>query len=193
MEKNLNEVEGFENCSNYVIHDDGKLYAKSSKKWLKPLQDSKGYLYYDLRYRKAKYRCPKVHRLVMLAFSKEQPKEQINHIDGNKKNNHINNLEWCDNTENRKHAIVSGLKKEVNFGIAQYDLEGNFLRSFATCKEALAFLGKDEKQCGNIGRCVNGKRKTAFGYIWTQYEGSTTIPKGSTFKRMEMESNQICG
>lgn len=51
-----------------------------------------------------------VHRIVALAFIQNPHNfEQINHIDGNKLNNNINNLEWCSNSENRKHAVENGL------------------------------------------------------------------------------------
>jgi hypothetical protein len=182
MKKELSEVNGFENCKGYFIYDDGRLYTPCRKRFMKPSVDSSGYLYYDLRGTNSLYKCPKVHRLVMLAFSSQEQKEEINHIDGNKKNNKLNNLEWVTHKENRIHAINNNLTNEVKYGIAQYDLQGNLIKIYDTCREALIHLGKDKNISGNIGRCIRGKRKTAYGYIWKQYEGSTTIPKGSTLK-----------
>lgn len=52
-----------------------------------------------------------VHRLVMQHFSNDTPKETVNHIDGNKTNNHIDNLEWATRSEQMIHAYKHNLKK----------------------------------------------------------------------------------
>ena len=52
-----------------------------------------------------------IHRLVAKAFIPNPYNlPQINHIDGNKNNNHVSNLEWCDNSYNQLHALKNGLK-----------------------------------------------------------------------------------
>lgn len=70
----------------------------------------KGYLVFDFRRRGGK--CVPVHRLVAEAFiPNPKNKPQVNHKDGNKQNNCVENLEWCDNSENQIHAFKNGLQK----------------------------------------------------------------------------------
>lgn len=175
--KLLSEINGFENCSNYIIYENGSIYSKHKQDFLQPLTDSKGYKYIDIRYTNSILKCPKIHQLVMFAFVGYQADMQINHKDGNKSNNHLSNLEYVTNEENRIHALENGLKDEVPYYIDQYDLLGNKLNTFRTCEEALEFLGIKNGSPGNIGRVIRGKRKTAYGYIWRSTEGSTTIER----------------
>lgn len=68
-----------------------------------PQETSKGYLRVGL-FRNGKRKWYKVHRLVAQAFIENpEHKPQVNHIDGNKKNNSITNLEWVTDEENKEH------------------------------------------------------------------------------------------
>lgn len=89
----------------------GKFERTVKGRILRINQNKLGYCYINLY---KEHRCSKfkVHRLVANAFIPSQKdKLEVNHIDGNKTNNKINNLEWCNRSENMKHAIKNGLSK----------------------------------------------------------------------------------
>lgn len=167
MEKKINEIYGLEQYEGYTITDKGEIISYKGKKPknLKLQENNKGYLFIRLR-----YHSPKIHRLVAKSFiPNPENKEQVNHKNGIKSDNRVENLEWVTNQQNREHAINAGLKNEIGYNIAQYDLEDNLLNVFYTAQDALDFLNISNKRSGNIGRCIKGERKTAYGYIWKQY------------------------
>lgn len=87
---------------------------------LKPSTITKGYKGITLTKDKKRY-PKKVHRLVAEAFiPNPNNKPQINHIDCNKSNNNINNLEWCTNSENQKHAFKNGLNSSKKANEARW-------------------------------------------------------------------------
>lgn len=99
---------------NHYINIKGEVlsYELSSKgKYLKGCVDRRGYVRFKLGH-KGYVKTKKGHRLVAEAFI-ENPENlpQVNHIDGDKTNNGVENLEWCDNAENMKHAVDSNLIK----------------------------------------------------------------------------------
>lgn len=81
------------------------------KKQLKLLLDKRGYYIVGL-YKNKKFNSKSVHRLVAIAFlNNDSNKYAVNHIDGCKLNNNINNLEWVTRNENAKHASLNKLYK----------------------------------------------------------------------------------
>jgi hypothetical protein len=94
----------------YVMSDFGRIYSELSGKLLSPWLNPNGYFKVDLR-KNGKSNNKYVHRLVLEAFDRPCPDgKQCNHIDGNKQNNCIANLEWVSRSENMKHAFKMGLK-----------------------------------------------------------------------------------
>jgi hypothetical protein len=106
-----------------------------------------------------------IHRLVATAFVPNPcGYEEVNHKDEIKYNNFDFNLEWCDRKYNMNYGtaferMASKLSKEV----FQYDINNNFLKKFKSTRDIERQLGYAN---GNIGKCCNGKLKTAYGYIW---------------------------
>ena len=89
----------------YEITKDGKVINKKTGTVRVLSPNSKGYLRFH--YKKKHYL---VHRLVAeLYLPNPDHKEQVNHIDGNKLNNSVDNLEWVSNQENRTHAVNNDL------------------------------------------------------------------------------------
>ena len=91
----------------YLVSDMGHIVNKKTGKILKPWSDKDGYLKINLLGKNYM-----VHRLVMIAF-KPNPNSypQVNHIDGHKDNNCIDNLCWCSGSQNVRHALRTGLRK----------------------------------------------------------------------------------
>lgn len=99
----------------YEISNTGlvKSNHKRKSKLLKLVEDTDGYLFVCLR-KNNKNHNRRVHRLVAEHFLRSPSNDgQVNHIDGNKKNNSAKNLEWVTPAENTAHAITNGLSSSV--------------------------------------------------------------------------------
>ena len=94
----------------YYINKKGELFTENGKKKMKDCQKN-GYIKNGLVLKDGSQKSYFRHRLVMICFNyrEDYSKYQVNHIDGNKLNNSIENLEWCTNQENRIHAVKLGL------------------------------------------------------------------------------------
>lgn len=101
---------------NYYVTDDGRVWSERTQKYLSPQYDKNGYIKVQMRSMDDKSHRYSVHRLVLENFKPVDDMEnlQVNHIDGNKQNNNLSNLEWTTCKENIHHAMENNLRAEIN-------------------------------------------------------------------------------
>lgn len=192
MQEIWKPVNGFENL--YEISNKGNLKALE-KSWMAINYKSKTYHKITFREKMIKPSISKcgykqvilcknnktygktIHKLVAEAFIPNiENKKCVNHIDGNKLNNNVNNLEWCTHKENSKHSWENGLEKSYLKGkkgklhntsksVNQYDKDGNFIRNWDCISDIKRELNIDS---GRISKCCKHYKycNTAGGYIW---------------------------
>lgn len=103
------EIKGYENL--YFAASNGQIWSCKTRSYLSQNKDKRGYLRVALR-KDGIERTEKVHRLVLSAFVPQpKGKDQVNHIDGIKTNNNLDNLEWVTGKENMRHSFDLGLEK----------------------------------------------------------------------------------
>ena len=157
------------------MYHHGKEIFYNRKEWiLKQVNTGVGYLQVGLS-KNGKSKCHHTHRLVAKAFIQNlKNKPQVNHKDGDKTNNKLENLEWCTPSENGLHAYrelgltawskgIFGENAPTAKPVLQKTLDGTLIKRWGCASDAVRECGFDS---GSISRCVNKKTKKHKGYIW---------------------------
>lgn len=169
------DIEGYEGL--YQVSNFGRVRSlgnRSNHKDIKYLTPS-GQRYKKVKlYKNSKCKTFVIHRLVAKAFiPNEFNKKEVNHIDGNKDNNNVSNLEWTTREENHFHKCVNGLNstKEATeknkIKIVQINSNGETINEFESISEASRKLNLS---AANICNVCKGKLKNTKGYIFRYME-----------------------
>lgn len=161
------------NLTSYQISNTGLVYNTTSERYLSGSHDRRGYQIVSIYYNHKLYSV-KVHRLVAMAFiPNPENKPTINHLDGNKDNNCVNNLEWATHQENITHAIDTGLRNNsgINSGSNKYDE--------ATVHKVCKLLSKGsgiKEIAEKLNVSPNLPRRIKYGDKWKSISAQYNIP-----------------
>lgn len=158
----VNECGDVRSLDRYSCNSNGViryLHGVNMKKTIAP----NGYYVVNLHKDGKSFVMP-VHRIVATSFlDNSYMLPTINHIDGNKLNNNVSNLEWASYSRNNVHALTAGLRKPRGYAVKQFTMNGLFVAEYDSACEASRITGINRSM---ISHCVNGREPQAGGYVW---------------------------
>jgi len=166
------DVVGFED--RYKVSSAGLVYSKHKNQLKATKKNNRGYVQVSL-HKDGKEHTYLLHRVVAMAFIPNPNNlPQINHIDEDKENNRVENLEWCTRIENERHGTkhkrcvehtdYNAIARKNSKPVAQYTLDGKLIKIWESLAAMSAETGYSR---GNISMCCNGKYKNMlYGFSW---------------------------
>lgn len=178
--KDIPEYQDFYQISNFgrvralqrtILHKPSVKFPNGRKvvykeRELIPSTDNNGYLFIQL-YKNGNFKSKRIHRLVAETFlPNPQNLEQVNHIDENKTNNCVNNLQWCSPKYNVNYGTGKYRKVRNNIPVLQFSKQGEFIAEYNSATAATIALGIPQFYARDILRVCRGVGKTVQGFIW---------------------------
>ena len=158
----------------YCVSNLGSVYNTYNGQTLKPFPNSNNYLMVDLFHDTIKQRVA-VHRMVAIAFiPNPEMKEFVNHIDGNKQNNRVENLEWVTPSENSLHAVQTGLSARGEAKTLAKLTEKDVLEIQAAFEAG----AKDFELAAKYGVTSGVISSIRLGKTWKHVSGKVFAPSG---------------
>lgn len=167
--ENKNEWVILRDYPNYAIKYDGSVKNITSGRVLKPSIGKRGYVVFNLMHKDGRRRLVTLHRLIAMTFIPNPLNlPEVNHIDGDKTNYNINNLEWVTTRDNNIHARKTGLRKSNGDKPVVQIKDGEIINEFQSISAASRETGIPISNISNV--CRGGDkythRLTAGGYVW---------------------------
>ena len=172
MKEIWKDVEGYEGL--YQVSNLGRVKRITTGRVLKPLKHANGYLGVKLSKNSIVY-TKNIHRLVAQAFiPNPENKPEINHIDENKTNNNVSNLEWSTRKENNNHGTRNeragkAISKTLSIPIIAINIKTGESQEFYGTNECARQLDLNP---GNITSVLKGRYKQTGGYTFKYKEES---------------------
>lgn len=155
------EVKPIPGLDNYFATSDGDIIGPKGLR--KPQEQNNGYMVVGINVQ-GKRRNLLIHRLIMMAFYGSQ-QYQVNHKDGNKKNNRLDNLEYVTASQNQRHSVFIGLRKTTPIQASN--------NGFGY----VCFSEREWKDLGfnsaHVYSCAKGSRKTHRGFSFERTNCNT--------------------